>query len=149
VPSTSAESVLNRSNAAITLWRTDVIGKDAKALKDTKAEEDKLYNSLLERARFLNQLIKPGILEVVEAGWMLGFPPHSIRVLVGGGLLKPLGNPTQQSRKQFCIIQIEALRVNTEWKAKAVDYVRRHWQEKNWKAKGKRLTQMEHGEVGQ
>jgi len=112
--------------------------KQAKGFLDDERLENERFNDFQEMYRFLSLPIKPGLVQAVEAGWMLGFAPHGIRVLMTGGLIKPVGHPTQQSKKFFCIVQLEKLRLDTEWKGKAVDYVRRHWQDKNHKAEEKR-----------
>jgi len=50
-------------------------------------------NTTSEQAEFLNWKLTPARLNATQAAWFLGFEPDEITILVGAGLLKPLGHP--------------------------------------------------------
>lgn len=66
-----------------------------------------------------------------QAAWLLGFGAHDIPVLVVAGLLKPLGRPPMSGSKYFATVELEALRNDTRWLAKASDCIVNHWRTKN------------------
>ena len=57
-----------------------------------------------------------------------------IPILVSFGLLKPLGHPPASSVKYFASTEIEALKRDAKWLAKASDALRNHWKQKNERA---------------
>ena len=87
-----------------------------------------------ERKEFLSLPTLPGRLNPSEAAWRLGFEPHDIPILIRVGLLKPLGRPPASSVKYFASIEIEELKRDAKWLAKASDAVRHHWKLKNERA---------------
>ena len=88
-----------------------------------------------ERKDILSLPVLPGRLTPAEAAWRLGFEPDHIPVLVSLGLLKPLGHPAASTVKYFASIEIEALRNDSKWLAKATDALRHKWTLKNEAAK--------------
>lgn len=87
-----------------------------------------------ERKEFLSLPTLPGRLNPSEAAWRLGFEPHDIPILISVGLLKPLGRPPASSVKYFASIEIEELKRDAKWLAKASDALRHHWKLKNSRA---------------
>ena len=88
-----------------------------------------------ERKEILSLPVLPGRLTPAEAAWRLGFEPDHITSLVNLGLLKPLGHPAASTIKYFASIEIEALRNDPKWLAKATDALRQKWKLKNEAAK--------------
>ena len=88
-----------------------------------------------ERKEILSLPVLPGRLTPAEAAWRLGFEPDHIPVLVSLGLLKPLGHPAASTVKYFASMEIEALRSDAKWLAKATDALRHKWKLKNEAAK--------------
>jgi hypothetical protein len=84
-----------------------------------------------ERRELLNLRNLPARLEVEEAGWYLGFAPHAIPILIGAGLLKPLGHPPRNATKHFAAVTLAELRNDPQWLARASDALIRYWQRKN------------------
>src|SRR5216117_3757068 len=74
-----------------------------------------------ERKEILSLPCLPGRLTPAETAWRLGFEPDHITVLISLGLLKPLGHPTASTIKYFASVEIEALRNDPKWLAKATD----------------------------
>jgi hypothetical protein len=68
-----------------------------------------------DKLAFFTYRVLPARLTVIEAGWLLGFGPKDITVLVSRGLLKPVGQPTPNATKYFCSIELEALRKDPKW----------------------------------
>ena len=73
----------------------------------------------------------PARLTIEQTAWVLGFNQHDIPVLVGAGLLKTLGRPAASGSKYFAALELEELRKNTRWLAKASDAVVSYWIRKN------------------
>lgn len=88
-----------------------------------------------ERKEILTLPCLPGRLTPAETAWRLGFEPDHIPILVSLGLLKPLGRPPASSVKYFASIEIETLRNDPKWLAKASDALRQKWKLKNEAAK--------------
>ena len=88
-----------------------------------------------ERKEILSLPVLPGRLTPAEATWRLGFEPDHIPILVSLGLLKPLGHPTASTVKYFASVEIETLRNDPKWLAKATDALRQKWKLKNESAK--------------
>jgi hypothetical protein len=91
-----------------------------------------------ERKEILSLPVLPGRLTPTEAAWRLGFEPDHISILINVGLLKPLGHPTASTVKYFASVEIETLRNDPKWLAKAADALRHKWklkrgrQETDW-----------------
>lgn len=73
---------------------------------------------------------------------ILGWPLYFFPVLVRTGHLKPLGKPTQNSRKWFASVEIERVSRDLAWLDKAVRIVEKHVQDLNAKQRGKDLDEV-------
>lgn len=71
-----------------------------------------------------------------EAGWLLGFAPHSLPVLVAAGLLKPLGQPASNASKYFATTVLCELKQDANWLARATKQISMYWQIKNQRKDG-------------
>ena len=67
---------------------------------------------------------------------------HDIPVLASAGLLKPLGRPTATGSKYFATVELQTLRNDTRWLAKASDAIVNHWRSKNSGRKNRRSKQL-------
>lgn len=83
------------------------------------------------RKELLTLITLPARLGINEAAWLLGFSEHDIPVLVSAGLLKPLGRPPASGSKFFATVELQELRSDTRWLAKASDVIVHHWRAKN------------------
>jgi hypothetical protein len=92
-----------------------------------------------ERQQFLGLTHLPGRLNAQEAAWYLGFSPHEIPMLIGAHLLDPLGRPPEHGIKFFLRADLEPLRDDSTWMAKASDAILTYWKHQNLKRIGKRL----------
>ena len=84
-----------------------------------------------EKKDFLNLAAPPARLTILETAWLLGFGEHDIPILVSVGLLKPLGRPPQTGSKFFAACELQQLRSDPRWLAKASDAIVNHWKKKN------------------
>ncbi len=84
-----------------------------------------------DKEHFLNIKNLPARLTAEETAWFLGFLPHEIPVLMAEGILKPLGHPSRNGHKFFATAELEDLRRNVKWLAKASDAIVSYWQSKN------------------
>lgn len=82
----------------------------------------------------------PARLTIEQAAWLLGFHEHDISVLVSAGLLKPLGHPPASGSKYFAAVELEALRADVRWLAKASDAVVNYWRTKNAGRRGRQSS---------
>jgi hypothetical protein len=73
----------------------------------------------------------PARLSITETAWLLGFTEHDISVLISMKLLKPLGHPPPSGSKYFATVELQTLKNNTRWLAKASDTIVNHWRAKN------------------
>jgi hypothetical protein len=80
---------------------------------------------------FLSLVTPPARLGINETAWLMGFNEHDIPVLVSVGLLKPLGRPASSGSKFFATVELQNLRNDTRWLAKASDAIVNHWRAKN------------------
>ena len=88
-----------------------------------------------ERKEILSLPVLPGRITPAETAHRLGFEPEHIPVLISLGLLKPLGHPAASTVKYFASVEIEVLRNDPKWLAKASDALRHKWKLKNDAAK--------------
>ena len=79
----------------------------------------------------LNQL--PARLTAEQAGWVLNCQPHDIPALMNARLLKPLGNPSQNSIKFFATADVLELAKDRAWLVKVTNTISQHWQHQNAK----------------
>ena len=84
-----------------------------------------------ERQHFLNLRSKPGKFTSEEAAWYLGFMPHELPMLMGARLLKPLGSPADNGCKYFAQDDLDKLKGDPEWLAKACDAIVKYWKDRN------------------
>lgn len=80
---------------------------------------------------FLSLVTPPARLGIEETAWFLGFNAHDISVLVSSGLLKPLGKPASSGSKFFATVELQNLRTDVRWLAKASDAIVHFWRDKN------------------
>ena len=59
------------------------------------------------------------------------FEPHQITILIGQGMLKPLGHPARNSTKFFATETLDQLRRDEKWLARATDAVAEYWRQQN------------------
>ena len=91
---------------------------------------------------FLTLACPPARLGINETAWFLGFTEHDVSVLISVGLLKPLGHPPATGSKYFAAVDLQALRNDTRWLARASDAIVNHWRSKNSGRKGKAGVQL-------
>ena len=73
----------------------------------------------------------PARLTAEQAGWVLNCQPHDIPALVNARLLKPLGNPAQNSTKYFATTEILEVAKDRTWLVKVTNAISQHWQRQN------------------
>ena len=83
------------------------------------------------KREFLSLVTLPARLGICETAWLLGFNDHDIPVLVSAGLLKPLGHPAITGSKFFATVELQSLRSDTRWLARASDTIVNYWRTKN------------------
>ena len=84
-----------------------------------------------DKKDFLTLTTPPARLSITETAWLLGFTDRDIPVLVSVGLLKPLGHPPQSGSKYFATVDLQVLRNDTRWLARASDAIVSYWKSKN------------------
>ena len=95
---------------------------------------------------FLNLHTPPARLNADEAAWYLGFKRHEITMLVGAGLLIPLGRPARNRTKFFAAETLEQLRKDEKWLGRATDAIAIYWRQRNARKKtGKKLDTNRNG----
>ena len=77
----------------------------------------------------------PARLTAEQAGWVLNCQPHDIPALIAARLLKPLGNPSQNSTKYFATADVLELTKDRAWLVKVSNTICQHWQKQNAKKK--------------
>jgi hypothetical protein len=79
----------------------------------------------------------PARLHVKLVALKLGFGESEIPILMGKGLLKPLGKPAPNAPKFFARVEIERLSKDIDWLDEATLRVTQYWKRKrDRKAKG-------------
>jgi hypothetical protein len=87
-----------------------------------------------EQCRFLSLLGQlPVRLTAEQAGWVLNCQAHDIPALIAARLLKPLGNPSQNSTKYFATADLLEITKDRAWLVKATNAISQHWQKQNTK----------------
>ncbi|MDB6057316.1 MAG: hypothetical protein JWO95_1160 [Verrucomicrobiales bacterium] len=89
------------------------------------------------KQRFVLPSGLPACVGIEEAAQILGWPDYFLPVLMRTGLLKPLGKPSQSSRKWFSTVELERLGTDPVWLDKAVRTVEKHVHDMNEKRRGK------------
>ena len=97
-----------------------------------------------EAQQFLNLATKPARLNVEQTAWLLGFMGHDIPVLVARNLLKPIGAPPPNGVKYFATTEMEQLRADSKWLARATSCLHRHWQDKNQRKRRSDRSSLKH-----
>jgi len=90
-----------------------------------------------EQTSFLKLPIHPAIGGESEAEWLLGIGPDWIKELCVQKHLKQLGGYSPGCGKYFSISYLLQLRNDQEWMDKAVRIMRKHYQDKNSRNKGR------------
>jgi hypothetical protein len=93
------------------------------------------------KKEFLSLITPPARLGIEETAWYLGFSAHDIPVLVSAGLLKPLGKPASSGSKFFATVELQNLRNDVRWLARASDAIVHYWRDKNATRRGKDLQE--------
>jgi hypothetical protein len=66
---------------------------------------------------------------------VLNCQPHDIPALISARLLKPLGNPAQNSTKYFATADVLETAKDRAWLVKATNTISQHWQHQNARKK--------------
>ena len=77
----------------------------------------------------------PGRLTAEQAGWVLNCQPHEIPALISARLLKPLGNPAQNSAKFSETADVLESLKDRFWLVKMTNTINQHWQRQNTRQK--------------
>lgn len=81
----------------------------------------------------LTYLRMPARLTAEQSAIRLGMENHDIPVLIGKGMLKPLGNPRQNAPKKFATVEIEKKAGDSAWLSKATKVLSEEWARKKAK----------------
>lgn len=73
----------------------------------------------------------PARLTAEQAAWVINCQPHDVPILVSARLLKPLGNPVQNSTKYFCTADLLEAAKDRAWLVKMTAAINSHWQRQN------------------
>jgi hypothetical protein len=85
-----------------------------------------------DQIRFLSLLGQlPARLTAEQAGWVLNCQAHDIPALISARLLKPLGNPAQNSTKYFATADVLETAKDRSWLVKVTNTISQHWQHQN------------------
>ena len=79
-----------------------------------------------EKFEFMSLPRVPGRMTVEEAAWYLGFSQTDISILVGVGLLKPLGKPASNGIRYFARPDLDQLCGDSKWLDRASAALGRH-----------------------
>ena len=101
-----------------------------------------------EQQRFLSLLGQlPLRLTAEQAGWVLNCQAHDIPVLIAARLLKPLGNPSQNSTKYFATADVLEMAKDRHWLIKVTNTICQHWQKQNARKKDHTFNGERNGHV--
>ena len=96
--------------------------------------------------RFLSLLGQlPARLTAEQAGWVLNCQAHDIPALVTARLLKPLGNPAQNSTKFFATADVLEISKDRAWLVKVTNTISQHWQHQNARKKNHSASGSQNG----
>jgi hypothetical protein len=96
-----------------------------------------------DQHRFLSLLGQlPARLTAEQAGWVLNCQPHDIPALISARLLKPLGNPSQNSIKYFATADVLEITKDRAWLVKVTNTICQHWQHQNARKKNQSTNGM-------
>ena len=105
--------------------------------RPTTVQESKVFAPIIggivnpDQVNLLSLRRLPARLTVEETAYFLGFKPGDISILMVSKLLKPLGHPPANGQKFFAACELERLRNDGDWLAKASDALVRHWRQRN------------------
>ena len=101
-----------------------------------------------DQHRFLSLLGQlPARLTAEQAGWVLNCQPHDIPALISARLLKPLGNPSQNSTKYFATADVLEITKDRSWLVKVTNTICQHWQKQNARKKDSPFNGARNGHV--
>jgi hypothetical protein len=101
-----------------------------------------------DQHRFLSLLGQlPARLNAEQAGWVLNCQAHDLPALIAARLLKPLGNPAQNSTKYFATADLLELLNDRTWLVKATNTISQHWQHQNARKKSNSAELPPNGQV--
>ena len=96
-----------------------------------------------DQHRFLSLLGQlPARLTAEQTAWVLNCQPHDLPALVTARLLKPLGNPSQNSTKFFATADVLEISKDRAWLVKATNTISQHWQKQNARKKNNYENQL-------
>jgi hypothetical protein len=75
----------------------------------------------------------PACLCAEDAARYLGWPSYFLSLLVRAGHIKPLGRPSQNSRKWYAKVELDRLGCDAEWLDKAIRIVEKRVKAQNGK----------------
>ena len=75
----------------------------------------------------------PACLCADDAARYLGWPPYFLTLLARAGHIKPLGRPSQNSRKWYARVELDRLGSDADWLDKAVRIVEKRVRSENAK----------------
>ena len=84
-----------------------------------------------QAGELLNLRRLPAMLNMAQTAVLLGLAEQDIPVLIGVGLLKPLGNPPANAVKHFATLQVMELAGEITQLGKIRNAVYEHWRAKN------------------
>jgi hypothetical protein len=94
-----------------------------------------------EQHRFLTLMQQlPARLTAEQAGWVLNCQAHDIPALINARLLKPLGQPAQNSTKYFATADVLEISKDRAWLVKITNAISQHWQHQNARKRGLALN---------
>jgi hypothetical protein len=101
-----------------------------------------------DQHRFLSLLGQlPVRLNAEQAAWVLGCQAHDIPALIHARLLRPLGNPAQNSTKYFATAELLEIAKDRAWLVKVTNTISQHWQHQNARKKGVLASEFRNGET--
>jgi hypothetical protein len=99
-----------------------------------------------DQQRFLSLLGQlPARLTAEQAGWVLNCQAHDIPALINARLLKPLGNPAQNSTKYFATADVLEKAKDSFWLVKVTNTICQHWQHQNARKKNMAVSGADNG----
>lgn len=117
----------------------EVIGLHDRFLRSSIPAQEQLAKDMkADKGEFLRLLNLPARLTITEAAWFLGFTETDISALISAGLLKALGHPPASGSKYFALADLQTLRTDARWLAKASDATVNYWKRKNASRDGSR-----------
>jgi hypothetical protein len=119
---------VHRGEGSARVCDTPLLAPDWPILPGMNADE--------QQAEFMSWKIAPARLNATQAAWYLGFEQHEIAMLVGEGLLKPLGHPARNAAKFFATQTLDQLRRDEKWLARATDAIADYWRQQNARKRG-------------